>query len=245
MKKIIIFSILIGPLIFFSSTPAQALSLSYSVTTSPLATAKDPAAVNSASGFSNYFGIQQFDSALGTLTSIDISMTATALVDYHFVNGSGSQLSFVGQSMGAFTLQLDGGSYQELITVNRSAFGGTWATTPTTVVAANSDRYLLNTSSSDTGMLNNITDAGLLAYFTGGGTAFLAGYTPGFATGGFAFGGSNWTVSALGWAQEQVNITYNYDEAPPVPEPGTMMLLGSGLMMFGGRAVSRFRRNKV
>lgn len=38
-----------------------------------------------------------------------------------------------------------------------------------------------------------------------------------------------------------LDVQYTYTDAP-VPEPGTIMLMGSGLLMFGGRAAARFRR---
>jgi hypothetical protein len=100
--------------------------------------------------------------------------------------------------------------------------------------------------------LNNVTNslsgqavldsASYLSLFTGTGNIdFLA--TTIFETGTTTSGGStDFITTVRAWAWEDVTITYDYTDSgsPPVPEPGTILLLGSGVLAFGA---AQFRRH--
>ncbi|NVN97961.1 MAG: PEP-CTERM sorting domain-containing protein [Geobacteraceae bacterium] len=184
---------------------------------------------------------QQFNTILangnvGILNSVDISVNGQVRADFSIKNTSAVQVNINSNISGDLLLSLEGvdvitlssGSWVST-TKNKLASGATWTTNNS-----------LSQIASDSTTLTGSTD---LALFTGTGLVDLLVYTNLMVSTGIS-GGTDYINSSQAWAKENVTITYNYtDGGPPAaPEPGTILLLGSGILAFGARSMARLRR---
>ena len=182
--------------------------------------------------------IPKFDTALGTLTSIQFVIGGTVISQIRFEN-TGTARTVTATSKATETLtrpdtsvlvnniplqsvMVSEGSYDHTLD-----FGGTSGTSLTTA-NGNAVTATLSTTSA---VLTSATDKALFSQ-AGGGSIFLPVKAVGGST---AAGGGNVTANIKTQASAQVLVQYVYVDAPPVsvPEPATMALLGAGLLAVG------------
>ncbi|HEY1208034.1 MAG TPA: PEP-CTERM sorting domain-containing protein [Terracidiphilus sp.] len=183
--------------------------------------------------------MKKFSIALLAL-AVALAITPSALAST-FINGSlgvtGGNDSWNGTSV---TFNTPSGT----VTDNSGNFGIIPLTTPTTINSttltfATPDVLVLTTSGGDAtftivGPLNIIYDASDGLLFNGDGTLTLTGFAP---TEGLVSFSSNVSGASTGWTFE---ISANGAPPPVIPEPGTMTLLGTGLLGLAGMLRSKF-----
>ena len=176
--------------------------------------------------------VDKFDSSLGTLTSISFTLEGT-------VEGAANYESL---DAGPANVTLD---LSAIIEVNRPG-GGTLIVDvqPLANVTDSADPFdgaidFGGTSgNSFPGLTDTDTDAAVssaaadLALFTGnaGDTITLDATASGMSTGS---GAGNLVTQFMTSASANLTVEYTFDEAPPVnpvPEPGTMFLMGAGIL---------------
>lgn len=205
---------------------AQAGSISYTNTIASATT-----------DWSKPVSLHQFDSSLGTLDSIDITLNSGMSTTLYITNNAASASS--GTAYTEFHLSLDTSSIG-----NYNLFGKSPANPVLSYSSPGFDYNLASgqgTSSplqSGSGIVDSglLTDPSLLSYFIGSGFVGLGASTLTQTllanTGGGTLADQNTTAGLVS------TITYNYTVAP-VPEPSTMGILGLGLAGLG--MIWRFR----
>jgi hypothetical protein len=213
-------SLVLGTLGLSVSAHADVVTVTASV---PLQTTDFTVAVPSVAAFNH---------ALGTLTSVQISLSASGTFDGTLTNNSASTTNFsltefvnfslTGHSITALTPTItETQSYTAVATGATVAFG---PFAPTAV------------SASDV-----ITSGALFDLFNGGGS--VSGFTLSTETGTVVSGGGgNVRTSLTTTAGGVLSITYTFTPTP-VPEPASIALIGlGGVFVLAG---SRFRRKVV
>ena len=182
------------------------------------------------SPFSQGFTFNKFNSAIGGLTSVTLSLNGSLLSNIDIFNANGVNTAYSGVDSGIHeAVTGPGGQSESFALLTTPALSGTAA--PGTTV-------LSNISGSKSG-IDTVPFVDFSFYSAiGGGTGTLtaAGNTLSFngnATPGLTFGGS-------GTAGEIITLTYNF--TPTIPEPGAATFLVAG--MFGGICVLARRRRK-
>ena len=180
---------------------------------------------------SDMLGFNQFDTSLGTLNSIDITLLNST-------TGLGSEVSLTGgegSGNAGFTADLNiigPGGTLESGSANASASCNSF----------NSDRACdsgLVAPSQTTPTPNpvDITNASLFAPFEGTGTVDISAAVENFATTDSTCLVPSCTFSNdLSW-NGTIDVAYNYTPSgsgTSVPEPGSLVLLGSGLIGLAG-----------
>jgi PEP-CTERM motif len=198
------------------------------------------------------FNIPQFDSALGTLTSLSITVGGS-------MNAIGSVTnSGAGAATGVNITQ------NSTFTDNPpQPVGGSLGSALVTDGSASGDTFLLFTSSAQAGtglgtLASGVTDSGipLAALFSNQTLNQSSGFDANllgngvfgilFATGEYTTtGGSGGNISNSVTTQDNLSlsVTYNYSAAspPPVPEPASLTLMATGVMGIGA-AIRRRRK---
>ncbi len=185
--------------------------------------------------------VAQFDSGLGTLNSVILTLGNYTDAQFVFTNNGGSNFTFRTNSPWnnradvVSTVWLDGTGAltgQTLVTTT-----GTFATpglnglTVNTGTTYNSGLQSFSASNS-----SSYTDAGTLAAFTGGGNITFSANA--YATSVYQ-GSSNVVFNPQSWAQAGLTVTYDYT-ARPVPEPGMVALAGiAALVMLASNRRTR------
>ncbi len=222
----------------FAAMGAQADSVSYSASTAMALTDWGSGAGSSAVNLS----VAQFDSSLGTLNSVVLTLANNTDAQFVFTNNGGSNFTFHTNSPYnhradvVSTVWLDGLgalSGQTLV-----ATTGTFSTPGLNNLTVNSgSSYNSGLQSFSATNSSSYTDAGTLSAFTGGGTiSFSASSVASSAY----IGSSNVVFNPQSWAQAGLTVTYNYS-THAVPEPGMVALAGVAAL---GLLASR-RRNRV
>jgi PEP-CTERM motif len=196
------------------------------------------------------FNIPQFDSALGTLTSLSITVGGSMNAIGSVTNSAAGPASFVGITQ------------TSTFTDNSPQFvAGSFS--PITGGSPNGDGFLLVTSSAvATASLGTVASGATIdpialnALFATQTFTQSSGFDPNligsgafgitFATGEFTTtGGSGGNLSNLVTTQDNLSlsVTYNYSAAspPPVPEPASLTLMATGVMGIGA-AIRRRRK---
>lgn len=187
--------------------------------------------------------VAQFNPSLGTLTSVDITLSGFGTTDI-----SASETLNIATSVNTlFTsvaLQLTDPSVA--LTVNQSLtgqplVGGSPISSFNPLAIAPLGTYdsgALALSGTETQHLGITSD--LSGYIGFGNLVFdLAG----IANTTESFSGGNLNTSQTTSAGADITVTYNYSQGPPpVPEPGTLTLFGTGLLGLAGMLRSKFAR---
>lgn len=204
----------------FASTAAHAAVMTYIST--PVA--------SSVTDLSDFLSFQQFNSSLGTLQSISISVASSVtgkvdLIDLIDV-AHGVQYVPVSLSVDLF-LQRPAGA-GNILQLSQSVFNTELALSG----AANGTATYSNTVNLST----NVTlDSGDFGLFTGGGYVLA----PLKVTAISNSTGDDVDVQFTTYASGSASITYNYIAAVPEPETYGMLLLGMGVVAFAARRKSR------
>lgn len=176
--------------------------------------------------FTDSLSFNQFDSSLGTLTSVDFFLSGTVLGDAKYESLDGGATNITLNSSAVITLENPTGSTivetTPLASVSSAAsaydngidFGGTSGAT----------FQGMTNSTSESASLTSAVD---LALFTGLNTIDLAFEAEGAST---ASGAGNLITQFSTMASANISVVYHY-ETTAVPEPTAFILFGMGLSM--------------
>jgi len=178
--------------------------------------------------WSNSLSFPKFNSALGTLTEVDLTFNAGMETTLSITNDSDSGSSGSANTNVQVSVD-DPGSYFSPPQVN--FLSPTYYYT--LAGGGNTTSGLLTSTGSYTG---NLTLAGILAEFNGPGTIVLPAST--FTQTYLANTGGNTAAEQVTDASLTGTVTYQYTPTP-TPEPGTLVLLGMGAIGLLGFAWRR------
>ena len=175
-----------------------------------------------ATDWTDTFSGTKFNSALGTLNSVDVYLWGNVTGNLKFTNNSNNSKNYSQATLGTdLTLQLPSALFLTVQAVH--------SYTPNILVpklsTVTSD--IFNAASSTT---QSYSDLATLSAFTGTGNIDLLVESMGFA--GY-LGSSNLTVESFSDSAASIQVTYDYTPTPPpiaTPEPSTLMLLGGSLV---------------
>ena len=195
------------------------------------------------SGSSNYVSVPQFNSSLGTLTAVSVSITET-------VNGSATVSSGDAQTITATPLLADSaimvldptqalgtcnliyancfgveltGADAQILNVPNATYTSAQVFNFTNVTATSGDAY--STTNFDTVFSSG--GSAYLSTFTGGGNVQLTLLTSTFLQGSIS--GGDPQIAQTTTDAATVNVTYTYD----TPEPATLAIFGGALAALG------------
>jgi len=225
--------LLAGTALASPGLPASADTESFTMT---YGSASAPFAVNG-DNFPVIFNFPQFDTALGELNDIQVTLTTTGFLLADVANTGAAATFSDAQATGTITLSGPDGA-QSSLTLTTTPFSGSIASgTPAT--PAHSLGLQISVSGQS---VSHVPLSGFGAYEAVGSAgsfnfplnAAFAGSPSGHGASGVSFAGD---ASAFG----SIEIDYNY--ATTVPEPG--QLLSLSLLYFGGLAgINRLRRTR-
>ncbi len=202
--------------------------------------------------FFTVFNIPQFNSALGNLTQITVTVGGTMTATGTLTNSSSSAATGTTISQNSTITdaspQFVAGSFGS-VTINGGTSGG--------------DTFLVFTTSANGGSSvgtiagnTTVSNINLSGSFTPSTVTQTSGFDPnliGLGTYGVTFntgeyttsGGSGGNITASASTQDNLNLSITYNYSTPqisTPEPASMALIGSGLAGIG--AVTRRRRKR-
>ena len=175
--------------------------------------------------FSTPFTLQGFNTVLGTLTGVTISETVSGTPNISVFNTTGTSQSFTGGSSST-PIEVEGPD-GTMVSVSEAATGISGS-----VTAAFGSTNFAGSAFGPTSNSVSVASANFSQYegsgtFTENFTALNGNgsYNGVAASGVFFSGGAS--------AAETATVTYTYNQAPGVPEPATMALVGFGLAGLG------------
>jgi len=219
MKKAIPSLLMAGALAVSAGVQAASVTDSFSI--GPLTTDLTTA---TATG-----NLNQFDSGLGTLTSISLTLSGDSTSTTSIVNNSAQSQRFAFDSTldWEFEVLANSGNFVTGFTTDLAHTGGR--------VSLDSNATLDLGTTNDNGSITLTFSGADLAQFIGNGSVGIGCNT--FTGSTFNGGGGNLVANQVTSANCSGDITYNYDGvvAPPsVPEPAAIWLIGAGLLGFVG-----------
>lgn len=184
--------------------------------------------------FSTSFSVELFNSSLGTLNSVTLTLESNIVGRIEVFNNTNTAQGFT-HAFAAIPL-----------TVTSSLPDATSVTALATAVLASGTATPAHAISSFSGIaasasnLVSVLPASFASYMgVGGGSALFTVASPGGSYGGTSVPGLFFGGSAV--ADGKFTITYDYTATSPVPVPASALLLGSGLLSLG--AAWRRRRS--
>lgn len=160
----------------------------------------------------------QFDSSLGTLTSVHIRLQSLVDTAYTVTNSSAQEQNAIAN----FNVALYAGGENDF---NPAPFQSITVTFPGQFINLGpnaSQGYDPAAQSADSGYIS-YTDSGFMSAFVGGGSINIPVFT--LSTFSFSGGGGNLSASQNTVATATASVYYTYT---PVPEPGSLVLFGMG-----------------
>ena len=209
---------------------AQADSISYSATVPSTETDFGPDALT----------VNQFHSSLGTLTKVIIQLNGGGNTDFVVTATNPDSPTTLNELDPYVKLELTG--------LGISGTGVDKLTTSDPNVDLNGPVYVYFGTPYDTGLLS-FTDPGYsksltssLSAFIGNGnlTYDLSTYTSLLSD----IGGGEYTTGQTTYVDAQLEITYDYTPGSVVPEPGTLIMFGTGLLGLAGMLRYKLHRSR-
>lgn len=209
-------------LLFILGMKAEAATIDYSYT-QPV----------SATDWQTTYNVQQFDSSLGTLQSVTITISSSGSLSGTITAGptnitilSGA----IGKGVFAYSTQIGSISLYSSNMIDVAP--------PFIPVAAN-QTYNVG-QAGVTGNASQTLTSNLNAFIGSGSFDLVLGT---MSITSLTVSGGTYTYDVVGNAGATVTVTYEYEPSSPVPEPSTLLLLGSGLVALG--SIAHRRRRKV
>lgn len=189
--------------------------------------------------FNKPLSIGKFDSSLGALTSVRIIYTGGGNSTITVTNNGGEAGGFRGAVVIDFNLSAADAAVNAVID-GRMNYMETTNSTGDQVIAAGETRSF-DLTKGDGGNIMTFTDG--LAAFVGSKDEVLIFNSEVLARASSAVAGDDLAVSENTFATVKLFVTYNYGDAPAIPEPSSVVMLGlAGLI---GGAALRFRKSRV
>ncbi len=175
--------------------------------------------------------VLQFDSSLGTLTSVDLSIADTSNETATITNTSTTASNFNVQ-LGSL-INVTDPSHVQLLSANSSSNGTTYSISN---LAPNASATVPSSGSAATTLSASNTLTSGLSEFIGNGLLTLDVANSGSSA---VTGSNNYGINITGGSSGTFNVVYNYSTAStPIPATGLLSLVG-GLVMVGGVAIHR------